>query len=704
MNISILFFSYIVVALLNIILGLIVYFRGAKTAGNRYFFLFTLFVALWTLSMGFFSIANKNNEALILAKLMFSSGLLVPFWLFLFSKNFPDNINVYKLRDHLVLIILPLVINVFLFKTNYLISTVDTSLVDIRERIFFGPAMLLYVAYFIGGVGVSFRNLRSKYLVAKGLEKIQLNYVTKALMYLLVYTCLVNVFLPALKIFALALSGPFFSLLFIITITYAIVKHRIMNIDLAIKRSLMYAVLIGVILTMYIVVIITLDLFLKTGIIYDDFFLLILTLAITLTAVTFSPLESWLKKVTDKIFFKGEYNYRETLKNLGKTVSGLIDLDKLLSQVTFLIQKTIKVNRIFFFVYDKESKQYVYKNYLESELNIKNITENSPMLRYVKKAGQTLIYHEVKSMSRRDPSLKLVAAELELLGIRACIPIISRKFLFGVLCLGEKMSGDVYTTEDTSLFDTFDYQLATAFENAFLHREAIENQKRIARANRLATIGTMTTGIAHEIKNPMVALKTFSELLPKKFNDANYREKYMDIVPREVDRINALLESLLTLGRKPAENTEKVVISDVVNSVYKLLKNRIEEKNVDFEASVDKKYVVFAEKDQIIQVFINLFLNAMQAMPEGGTLKVEGLTKREKYEIHVKDSGIGIPEQNLHRLFDPFFTTRHEGTGLGLPIIQKIIEDHGGHIDVKSKPKKGADFIISFPLKNLFNG
>ncbi len=231
-------------------------------------------------------------------------------------------------------------------------------------------------------------------------------------------------------------------------------------------------------------------------------------------------------------------------------------------------------------------------------------------------------------------------------------------------------------------------------------------EQNLNQLDRLASIGMLSSGMAHEIKNALVAVKTFVELLLEKNPDAELGE----IVSRELKRIDALLSEMLSF-RSPAPADPAIVsIHAVIDHSLRMLRHLFETKlitvhrrfNADFEAVKGNDY-------QLEQVFVNLFFNALEAMGPNGTLTVTtdnpeaaapgpGPAARQ-LRIGIADNGIGISPENLPRLFEPFFTTKQNGTGLGMAITRRIIRDHHGDITAQSKPKCGTRFEILLPVQ-----
>lgn len=231
-------------------------------------------------------------------------------------------------------------------------------------------------------------------------------------------------------------------------------------------------------------------------------------------------------------------------------------------------------------------------------------------------------------------------------------------------------------------------------------------QQSVERLDRLATAGTLAAGMAHEIKNALVAVKTFVELLLEKNKDAELAE----IVGREISRVNAIVRQLLKFGGTTRPERAPVRLHDVLEHSLRMVQHQLDGKlislNRSFKATSD---TVQGDNQQLEQVFVNLFMNAVDATGANGSLTVETefvtsaqptaepLLGQPHVRVTVADTGAGISPENLAQMFEPFFTTKHHGTGLGLPITRRIVQEHQGLITVESQPNKGTTFSIVLP-------
>ena len=240
-------------------------------------------------------------------------------------------------------------------------------------------------------------------------------------------------------------------------------------------------------------------------------------------------------------------------------------------------------------------------------------------------------------------------------------------------------------------------------------------ESQIRRSDRLASLGTLSAGMAHEIKNPLVSIKTFAQLLPERYQDSDFRETFSNLIGHEIDRIDSLVNQLLRFARPTKPLLKPMHVHEILEKSLSLLSHRLYQKEIkltrSWQANVD---TIRADADQLEQVFLNFFLNAMDAMKNGGELAVStqvqtderwvaALTRSngesgEVLHITIRDTGEGIRKEDIAHVFDPFFTTKDYGTGLGLSVVHGIIQEHGGQIEVESEVQKGTAFHILLPL------
>ena len=226
-------------------------------------------------------------------------------------------------------------------------------------------------------------------------------------------------------------------------------------------------------------------------------------------------------------------------------------------------------------------------------------------------------------------------------------------------------------------------------------------QRQVRQADRLASIGTLASGMAHEIKNPLTALKTFTQLLPKRYNDAEFRDDFSGLAGSEIARIERIVNQLLAFARPAPLMIEQVSLHEVIAGAMRLVGPQASRLQVEIRKSLRAGAdLVAADKDRLQQVLLNLLLNALQASEPGGYIELStelelGLVEREPLvRLDVRDNGSGIPADLLSHIFDPFFTTKSEGTGLGLSVSYNIIAEHKGRLEVHSQAGTGTCFSV----------
>ena len=230
-------------------------------------------------------------------------------------------------------------------------------------------------------------------------------------------------------------------------------------------------------------------------------------------------------------------------------------------------------------------------------------------------------------------------------------------------------------------------------------------QRAVRQADRLASIGTLASGMAHEIKNPLTALKTFTQLLPKRYNDAEFRHDFSGLAGSEIARIERIVNQLLAFARPAPLMIEQVNLHEIIGNAVKLVGPQASRHQVRVRTAFQAEHdYIAADKDRLQQVLLNLLLNAIQANPEGGWIEVgtetePGTAEHDAFiRLDVSDGGSGIPAEILPHIFDPFFTTKGEGTGLGLSVSYNIIAEHKGRLEVESEPGKGTCFSMYLPV------
>jgi two-component system sensor histidine kinase HydH len=224
-------------------------------------------------------------------------------------------------------------------------------------------------------------------------------------------------------------------------------------------------------------------------------------------------------------------------------------------------------------------------------------------------------------------------------------------------------------------------------------------RREVARSQRLASVGRLAAGVAHEIRNPLSSIKGFATYFKERYPDRPEDQRTADVMIQEVDRLNRVVGQLLEFARPISIEAKQISLEALLKDAVRLIEDQAAEKNISVKihknAQIDS---VWGDPDRINQILLNLFLNAIDAMENGGELYLEISTNNSgEICIAVSDTGSGISPQHLSRIFDPYFTTKSTGTGLGLAIAHNIAEAMGGKIYVESQKNRGTTFTVTLP-------
>ena len=297
---------------------------------------------------------------------------------------------------------------------------------------------------------------------------------------------------------------------------------------------------------------------------------------------------------------------------------------------------------------------------------------------------------------------------LQDLDIRVCVPLLALNRLTGIMLLSSSQKNWSPSQDDYNLIQMLMNQASFAFENAYLYEQQRDRLRRLYRAERLATAGQLAASVAHEIRNPLTAIRSTVQYLLGEYNEANPKRPLVEGLISEVDRIDRTLDGLLSITRRKEFNIEMVALAQVVEDTLLLMRTQAQLNLVEIIwQGVPQEIYIAGDSSQVKQLFLNLILNALQAMPDGGSLEITisqsdealGLTNdKPQANVKIKDTGYGIPTEILDKIFDPFFTTKEVGTVLGLPTCYAITRQHGGELEIYSNEDEGTTVALKFPL------
>jgi signal transduction histidine kinase len=390
---------------------------------------------------------------------------------------------------------------------------------------------------------------------------------------------------------------------------------------------------------------------------------------------------------------------RTIFREFAESLNLIEDFDQIALNLLGTIKEAVAVDRLAFFVHDADLGQFrigASIGYAPADLKGVVLSGEDRLAKWLK-VNKTFLDVRARPgvFGFLDEREKDVFLRLRLV---LCFPVLSMNRLIGIVGVAERTAGEALSADQTAFLDSLMPQAGIALENALLYKEQRERYRRMLRADRLATIGELAAGAAHEIRNPLTSIKSSLQYLESRCREET-EKKLLGVALRETDRIDETLAALLSFSRPSEIRKEPCDLVGLLEESVALVSLQARAKGVDVRTSIPPAPVVVeADGSQLKQVFLNVFLNAVQAMEGGGVLSVEALRfESGRPLIRVTDTGPGIPEEALDKVFDPFFTTKKGGTGLGLSICYTIVKAHGGEIEVRSRLGEGTTVLVSLP-------
>jgi signal transduction histidine kinase len=400
-------------------------------------------------------------------------------------------------------------------------------------------------------------------------------------------------------------------------------------------------------------------------------------------------------------------NFKRFLSEMNESFSIITDLEQLKDNFSSRIKELLKTDHIYILMLNPDLNRY---------LTVENITSNSRYdeLLYFNTSDKLVFWLSVNKTFlniNQDPQVFafFTRREQELLKLRKIsliYPFIVMNQVRGMVCIGSKENNVPFDINELQYLKIFLDQAGFAFENALLYQAQKERTRKMYRADRLATLGELSAGAAHEIRNPLTSIRSSIQFLKRKLNDPTDIEMANDLIS-EVDRINEIIEGMLSFAKPQPLKKENTQLKTILLQTVQLVSNTARKKEIDICLNYQAgREDIFADPSQLKQLFLNIIMNAIQAIESvPGKIEINVIFSEGKnkyipvYLIEFIDNGEGISNENIDKIFDPFYTTKNEGTGLGLSISYGIINQHDGDIEFFSEPGKGTKVKIRIPLK-----
>jgi len=291
-----------------------------------------------------------------------------------------------------------------------------------------------------------------------------------------------------------------------------------------------------------------------------------------------------------------------------------------------------------------------------------------------------------------------------------CVPLTIREETIGAIQVINKKNGGPFTDEDLELLTALAQQIAVAIDNAKLYQRLEENfkltarelkitQERLIRSERLAAMADLVQGVSHEVRNPIMSIGGFAARMKAGLEKNHKFQKYLNIILEEASRLEKLVRDVKELSEMHTVYLQPVNLNNLLSKVIEDFSPTLPRQSTHLEADIEEGLpTIILDKAQILRALKNIIQNSIEAMPKGGTIKLKARLVDSRIQIVVEDSGIGIDEDKLDSVHDPFVTSKTTGPGLGLTMVYQIVKNHHGEIDIKSRGSKGTIVTLDLPV------
>ncbi len=590
----------------------------------------------------------------------------------------------------------------------------------------YGPVNRWFLGFFMLAILVAFYNFITAYLrEAPGLRKTQISFITLAFMVSFIG---ISDFIPKLfwnPVYPLGSLCVFFWML---VVAYAIIRYKAMDIETVIHKTLMWLLTTAVAIVPFAAFIYWTQWLRDPKSAWGSMFYYLLV------SITFYFYFRSIQPRLDHLFQRQRKNLLAVMTQFSQELVHLKNLRDLLQSFARMLRRQLYVRRLSVFLFDEKNDTYV-PVIAKGLRNLKPFPKGHPFLAWLEGKDAVVMADLVGA----DPEVEGFRSEIEEF-FRAtqgmvAVPLVLGGRMIGVVSLGRKANLKPYRASEVHFLTHLKIPVTIAFSNSMQYeninelytqvrgmseelkrwnvelekrvedrtRELVKTQDQLVQAEKLATLGTLAGGVAHEINNPLTAVLTNAQIL--KMTAGEEVRESLDLIEEGAKRCQGIVQKLMKYARKTAEEAphKDVDLREVVKGTCSLLGFQFQQENIEVEMALGEVPPVKGLAGELEQVLTNLLLNARDAIRGGktrGKIRVETRKTADAVELAVTDNGVGISKEDQKKIFDPFFTTKDvgSGTGLGLAVSFGILKRHNASISVDSKPGKGATFTIKFPI------
>lgn len=705
----------IISAIINLFLGFFILQKGRNKIVNKLYALIAFSVCFWGLGMVLYRSSLTVNISILWCRILYLAPIFIVGSFLLFSYVFPEGKE--KIKKSVIAVILAVggaIFGLTIFTDKIIKSIIFVS--GEEKIIVFGKLYILYSLFISIFFIWAYINLLIRRYKSTGLFRVQISYVFWGTFLASTLGMITNLILPTFGIFYLNWAGQILSLIMVIFIAYAIVVHRLLDIKLALRRSIVYLFSILAVAVP------------ASGVLYlvNQFapqYATYVSIAVLIVAVSvFSPIRDYYYRVANKYFFSSLYDSREVISRVSDGLRSTLEITEIYDFIAQVLMGSLHTKAVSILNYDSVKKEYTvqFDNGF-AFAGRKNFPKDSSLQEETGKQSKIVVVEEIKSTSYRQH--KEIIDLLVSVGAAAVIPLNVKNEALGVIFLGLKESGDMYNDEDLRTLETISSQAAMAIKNAQLYEEAkgfsltlqqeVERQtKELKQANedlkKLDKAKSDFISIAsHQLRTPLTAIKGFTSMILEGSYGRTTKvvhdklEKIYESAERLIRLVNDLLDLSHMEGGKMEFDFQKINITQMVKSVAEELDVQAQKKKLKLVVNLPEKALfVKADEQKLRQVVMNLIDNAIK-YTEKGEAKVFVKEAGNKIQFSVKDTGMGMKSEEITNLFQKFVRGSEashyhtEGAGIGLYVARQLIEAHQGRVWAESEGDgKGSTFFV----------
>lgn len=546
-------------------------------------------------------------------------------------------------------------------------------------------ATILYCAYMLH---------RQCDLETRAVQKIRIRYLRNGIIFVvaaLVVEALwiklgINFEKPRLT--AIALTG------YLYFVYLSILDYRLLELQEILGRTTLLAVAGGILSALHIVLVKLSGDSLAAAILY----IFIATLALL---VLYRPVRGYLERKIESMFFGNTYEIKEIAQILGQRMLKTRRPEELIELMLKEFARLMRVTDVCAYIWNHRVGKYVFAGARGTQIgDLPDTLIADPLISALSERGAPLIRDDLESLAERDigaekrSEVYQILAAMDALHVELLVPLLGAEGCIGFFGFQDERALEGYTQSEVRSFVGVANTASILLENFRANEELGERE-------RLASMGEMAAGLAHEIRNPLGSIKGAVQYLEDEVEVSETAREFFDVIIEETDRLSSVVEEFLDYSRKPVLRTRPLDLSDLAARILRQIELDSSEADVQIHAELaDDLPAAMADPNRVKQVLINLVQNAASLMAGGGNVWVRTGTDETRSHVwfSVKDDGPGMDEETRNHIFTPFFTTREGGSGLGLSICHRIIEGHGGSMEVRSAPGEGSEFRVRLPL------